>query len=67
MVENLRKMRKERNISVADMAQLLGFKSNSSYCKKELGYIPISLEEARKISEYFGKSVEEIFFTNKVS
>lgn len=67
MLERLRKLRKERNVSIAEMSMLLGFKTQSAYCKKELGYVPLSLNEARVISDFFGKSIDEIFFTNEIS
>lgn len=66
MFENLRKLRKEHNVSIAVMSDFLGFKTKSAYCKKELGRVPFSLNEAKKISDFLGKSIDEIFFTNKV-
>ena len=36
----------------------------STYRKKESGTSPIQLEEAYKISQILGKSIEEIFFKN---
>lgn len=38
----------------------------STYRKKELGVSPIQLEEAYKISQLLGESIEDIFFKNKV-
>lgn len=63
MMNNLRNIRKKRKVSIAEMSKVLGFKSKSTYCKKELGYVPISLNEAKKISDFFGQSVDDIFFT----
>lgn len=48
------------------MADLLGI-SVPNYCKKESGSVKWSLDEARKLANYFGETVENIFFTNKVS
>lgn len=61
-VENVCKIRKEKNIPVTDMVKLLGLKAESAYYKKEKGYIKFSLLEARLISVRFGMSIEEIFF-----
>jgi len=41
MMNNFRNIRKKRNVSIAEMSKVLGFKSKSTYCKKELGYVPI--------------------------
>jgi Helix-turn-helix. len=67
MFGNLRRIRKENNFSIAGMSDVLGFKSKSTYCKKELGKVPFSLSEAKRISDLFGKSIDDIFFANKVS
>lgn len=67
MFENLRNLRKERKISIAKMASILGFKAKSAYCKRELGHVPFSLTEAKCISDLLGKSIDDIFFAKKVS
>lgn len=59
----LKELRKEKKATMADMAELLGFKSPSAYCKKELLQVPFSLEEAQKVANYFNKRIEDIFFT----
>lgn len=48
------------------MADFLGI-SVPNYCKKESGSVKWSLEEAGKLSDFFGKTIEDIFFENKVS
>lgn len=55
-------MRKEQNITVKHMAELLELKSPSSYWKKENGDVSFSLNEAKKISIFFRKTIDEIFF-----
>lgn len=67
MYETLREYRKKKNISAVHMAKLLGLKTAAAYFKKENGTIKFSLEEARKISSYFNKSIEDVFFDNEVS
>lgn len=64
MLTRLRKLRKDNNITSSEMAKLLGLKTQSAYYKKELGYVPVSLKEAKIIADFFGMSIEEIFFTN---
>ena len=41
-------MRKEQNITIKHMAELLELKSPSSYWKKENGDVSFSLNEAKK-------------------
>lgn len=44
------------------MAKLLGYKHKSAYGKLEKGERKISLEQAKKISDFFKMKIEEIFF-----
>jgi len=67
MSEILQNLRRERGLTHKDMAELINLKTASAYCKKELGYYPFSLEEAKIIADYFGKKIEEIFFTRELS
>lgn len=41
--------------------------STVNYSKKENGVVKFSLNEAKLISEHFGKPIEVIFFANEVS
>ena len=67
MSEILQNLRKERNLTHKEMAKLLNLKTASAYCKKELGYVPFSLQEAKIIADFFGKKIEDIFFTDELS
>jgi transcriptional regulator with XRE-family HTH domain len=70
MLEKLRKKRKEYNLTVYDMANLLHLKSASTYSKKERGEIPINIDEAKKICLILRCSMDEIFlnknYLNKI-
>ena len=66
MFERLRQIRKERCITCEEMAGELGLQTKSAYSKKERECVPFTLQEAKKISEIFGMSIEEIFFRNGV-
>ena len=55
-------MRKEQNVTIKHMAELLELKSPSSYWKKENCDVSFSLNEAKKISIFFRKTIDEIFF-----
>jgi DNA-binding XRE family transcriptional regulator len=58
----LKSLRATKGLKQEDMAHLLGI-SRNSYHKKEICERKFTLEEARTISNYFDKSIEEIFFT----
>lgn len=62
MFKKLKNIRKEQNITIKHMAELLELKSPSSYWKKENGDVSFSLNEAKKISIFFRKTIDEIFF-----
>ena len=62
MFTKLKNIRKENRISVKSMANMLKLKSPSSYWKKENGDVSFSLNEAKKISIFFRKTIDEIFF-----
>lgn len=49
-----------------DFARIIGV-SAVNYSKKENGSVKFSLEEAKKISTYFNKPIEDIFFAENVS
>lgn len=59
-------MREQENIKQEEFADILNM-SLCNYNKKESGKIRFSLIEAKIIADYFGKTIEEIFFANQVS
>ncbi len=63
---NVKEIRLKNNLTQGEMALKLGM-SKANYCKKELGQLQFSLEEAKFISELFNESIEEIFFNNQVA
>ena len=66
MYEVLKNMRKEKGYTCEQMAKIIGV-TRPSYFKKERGEIIFSLPDAKKISDFFGKSIEENFFANNRS
>ncbi len=58
--KRLKELRKERGETQIEIANLLGLKTASAYSKKENGYTPISLEEARILSKHFGQPIDSI-------
>ena len=67
MQKQLREKRQERNITVKEMAELLGYKSDSTYSKKERGEIAITVDEAKKMCLILNCTLNDIFFSNKLS
>ena len=67
MFHTLKQIRQENEVSAEKMAELLGLKTRAAYYKKESGSVKFTLEDAKKISDFFGVPVEEIFFANEVS
>lgn len=58
----LREKRKSKKITCKQMAKILGFKSDSTYSKKERKELPITIDEANKIAIVLGCTLDEIFF-----
>lgn len=57
MGNELKKLRKERGETQVQLAQLLGLKTASAYCKKENGSVPLSLEEVKILAKHYNKPV----------
>ncbi|MCX7884564.1 MAG: helix-turn-helix domain-containing protein [Caloramator sp.] len=62
----LKLLRKEKGLTQQQMTELLGLRYKSHYNQIENGKYKISLDLAYKISKIFDKSIEEIFFDDKV-
>lgn len=60
MNESLKELRKKHNRTQRNMADILGLKTVSAYSKKENGKSPLSLKEAKIISEYLSEPIESI-------
>lgn len=59
-----RKLKAERelkDVNQSDVAKFLGISSNT-YWNKENGKTEFTVSEAKKLAEYFGVSVVELFF-----
>lgn len=56
----LKKLRKEKGETQIEIANLLGLKTASAYSKKENGYVPISLEEAKILAKHFNQPIDSI-------
>ncbi|SCJ11191.1 helix-turn-helix transcriptional regulator [Intestinibacter bartlettii] len=65
-MKKLKAARVELGLTQMEVAKLMNMHI-STYRKKEQGYSEFSINEAFKISEILNKSVEEIFFKERVS
>lgn len=57
-------LRYEHGLTQKDAAEIIGC-AHKTYCLKELGQYPFSLEEARRLASYYGLSIEDTFFAQK--
>jgi len=62
----VKEIRINNNVKQEKMAEILGM-SVCNYSKKENGYLKWTIKEAKKIADFFGKTIDEIFFANEVS
>lgn len=62
----LKSLRVAEDITQKKMAELINV-SVPTYNRKELGIRPFTLEESFIISNFFGRTVDEIFFNQKVN
>lgn len=60
-MSKLRELREKNNLKSVDMAALIDC-SEGTYSKKENNRLKVSLAEAKIISDFFGLSIEQIFF-----
>ena len=66
MFERLRILRNEKGVTCEQLSILLGLKTRGAYQKKEAENVPFTLEEAKKIADFFKKNINEVFFTHEV-
>ena len=59
IMNNLRKIRKQKNVSQVEISQLLGI-TQSSYSRYEAGLRDIPNDVLSKLADYFGVSIDEI-------
>lgn len=59
--EELKKARKEKGLSIIDMAKLMGYKSKVTYYNIEIGVTEPKISQIRNISEILGKAPKNFF------
>jgi putative transcriptional regulator len=65
MNRTLKALRKLNNMTQSEVAELLGINMHT-YFNKETGKAPFTIDEAKKLSDLFEVSIDEIFFNNGV-
>lgn len=65
MFKKLKEIRNSQKVSAEKMASILGLETKAAYYKKENGSVKFTLSEARKVSNFFGLTIEEIFFNDE--
>lgn len=65
-MSKIRRLREKQHLTQAEMADYLGM-SLANYGKKENNQIRFSINEAKRLSDFFGLSIEQIFFDDKFS
>lgn len=65
-IENVRNARIARGITGVAMAAHLGM-NFPTYYKKETGQIKWSLPEAKAVADFFGTTIDALFFDQEVS
>ena len=65
-MSKIRRLREDNNLTQAQMANYLGM-SLANYGKKENNQIRFSINEAKRLSDFFGLSIEQIFFDDNFS
>lgn len=66
MENRLQELRLAHGERQADLAKVIG-KSEADYCKRELGYTKVTLEDAWKLAAHWGLTIEQIFFAGERS
>nr|DAZ78888.1 MAG TPA: Repressor protein CI [Caudoviricetes sp.] len=62
-MNKLKKLRTDRDLKQIELAKEIGVTKQTMSCY-ELGVIKPSLDKAKKIADFFGCSIEDIFFNN---
>lgn len=61
----LREMRQEKGVTQKEMAELLGYKGISGYTMIENNTNALSLDKAKIIANFFGVTIEDLFFKDE--
>ena len=65
-MSSIKAFRESMGLKQEEFAKIINV-STVNYSKKENGTVKFSLNEARRISEHFNKSIETIFYAHEIS
>jgi DNA-binding XRE family transcriptional regulator len=65
--DKLRSIRIAEGKTCKDLSAVLGLHTRGAYHKKEAGSVPFKLIEAKAVADFFGVSIEDIFFDDEMS
>ena len=63
--KKMKTLRIERGVPAQILTEVIGAETIATYYKKEKGMLRVSLEEAKKIADFYEMSIEEIFYAPK--
>lgn len=66
-LEKIKNMRKQAELSLDEMAKLLGYESANGYYYLETGRGKFPAETLAKVSEIFKVPINELFFEEKIA
>ena len=65
--EKLKELRIKKGIPAQVLTEVIEVETIATYYKKEKGFLRVNLEEAKKLADFYGMTIEDIFFNYKNS
>ena len=66
-LEKIKRLRKEKSISIEKMSQMVGYESPNGYYYIEKGRVKCPAETLSRIADVLGVPITELFFTKSVA
>jgi transcriptional regulator with XRE-family HTH domain len=63
----IKSLRKQANLSLDDMARMLGYESPNGYYYLEIGRGKFSAESLAKVADIFNVPITELFFEDQIT
>lgn len=58
----LKELRIEKGIPAQVLTDVIESETIATYYKKEKGFLRVSLDEAKKLADFYGMTIEELFY-----
>ena len=62
----IRELRVSKGLTGEDMSTVIGTNA-ATYYKKEMGMLRFSLQDAKKIADFFKSTIEDVFYSSEES